>query len=524
MKKLLAACVVAWCHIGSASASVPGWCKDASPEDRYDLKDLSSQDVDRVVETFVHATCKPTAEAQASQAQIDAARQAWGKKLGMTEADWADAVAFANNNRPRDIQLSTKDLAAMTALDQYQVIEGGVATGRGSGFKDADYLADMFEPNLTEVGRLAFIERCIDYPAASYIPAVVFAQCQADIEALDKAKFATQVRADTAHPGENKMVIRFKLYGLPARLKAHADRVQKVWASDPGYKKLWEAAAKGRAAFAATIGSDPALQALATRLDGAYLFQSRKLFDGCEGPTQAALDAVITAKIPASLFKDAGRDMPKAKDAYTGRDDTSSVASRVGPLMIDIPELAFVTGPYAECHRKDSTADFLAGLLYYVPGYRGPRRAALTAITHEKVVLDDMNAKIDYPKAEQPFIETLRGGGSSGGVVKSVKVDGDHLVVALEKLLVKRQECVQSHRTNRISRINGDGSLSYELICDKTGTVTYDDTPADFQIDKRFAGALKKGVQFSAVGSAVLAVWPKKDAALPTLVLGAPVK
>jgi hypothetical protein len=521
MKQLIAASLV-WCHLGSASAAVPGWCKDAAFDDRYDLKDLSSQDVETVIETFAKATCKPSAEAQASAAQIDAARQAWGKKLGMSDADWADAVAFANTNRPGGLELSTKDLAAMTALDQYRAIrEGMPSTGQGTGFDDADYLADMFEPNLTEVGRLGFIERCIDYPAASYIPAVVFAQCQADIDGLDQAKFAAQLRADTAHPGENKMAIRFKLHGLPARLKAHADKVKKLWASDAAYKKLWEAATRGRAAFAATIGADPALLALATRLDSAQFFQSRKLFDGCERPTEAALFAVITAKVSASMFKDAGRDMPKAKGS---RDDASSVASRVGPALIDIPELAFVTGPYAECHKKDATAAFLASLLYYVPGYRGPRRAALTAITREKIALDDLSATIDYPKVGQPFIDQLHLTGSAGGVVKSVKVEGDLLLVALDKLLVKREECVQSHRTNRVSRINSDGSLSYELICDKLGVVTYDDTPADFRIDKKFQAVLKTGVQFSAVGTAIFALWPNRNAKLPTMVLGAPVK
>src|SRR5215467_3702757 len=87
---------------------------------------------------------------------------------------------------------------------------------------------------------------------------------------------------------------------------------------------------------------------------------------------------------------------------------------------------------------------------------------------------------------------------------------------------------LQSHPTNRISRINSDGSISYERICDKMGIVTYDDTPADFRIEKKFEPLLKKGVQFSAVGSpvlgAVLAIWPRKDAAVPTMVLGAAVK
>jgi hypothetical protein len=447
----------------------------------------------------------------------------------MTEADWAEAVAFANvGERPGDIQISGKDLAAMSALDQYQVIRNNMRSvnGYGSGFDQADYLADMFEPNLTEAGRLAFIERCIDYPAATYIPVVIFAQCQADIDAFDKAKLAQQISADKLHPGEHKLALRLRAYTMPARLKEHAAKVQKVFATDAGYKKLWDAAASGRAAFASTLGKNAELLALATRMDSAFFFQSRKMYDGCEAPTQEALTKIISSKVPASMFKGAGRDMPKPRDS-TDKDD-GSVGSKVAPVMIDIPELAFITGPYAQCHKKSPTASFLTSALYYVPGYRGPRRAALTAMTKEKVVLDDMKATIDYPKAGQPYIEGLGGVSSAGGVVKSVRVEGDVLLVSLEKLLVKREECVQSHRTNRVTRINGDGSLSYELICDKMGSVTYDDTPADFRIEKKFQPLLKKGVQFSAVGSgvlgAVLAIWPKKGAPVPTIVLGAEVK
>lgn len=525
MKKAIAVSIAAWvAHVSSASAA-PAWCKDAQADDRYDLGDLSSKDPERVVKTLVKATCKPNPEAQANAAQIEAARQAWGKRLVMSDADWVDAVAFTNDSSIDRPDLSTKDPAAMTALDQYKVIQYGIpnSNAMSGGYDNPDYLTDMFEPNLTEAGRFAFIERCIDYSAVTYMPAVVYAQCQADIDALDKAKFGTQLRADTAHPGKYKMWLRFRLYGLPARLKKHAENVAKVHATDAAYKKLWDAAARGRAAFASTIGADKELLALATRLDGALMFQSRKLYDGCEAPTEAALAKAIGTKVSASLFKDAGRDMPKAKDDWGSKQDYTSVGTRVAPLLSDVRELMFAAGPYIQCHTKaGASAGFLGGLHDFSVGFRGPRRAALDAMTHEKVVLDDMSATITYPKTSVPF----RGGkiDTAGGVVKSVKEDGDLLLVSLEKLMVKREECVQSHYTKKIVRINSDGSISYELICDKYGTVTYDDTPADFRIDKRFKPLLEKGVQFSAAGSDVLAIWPSKDAKAPSYVLGTEVK
>jgi hypothetical protein len=527
MKTLIAATLLALCHVGTASAA-PDWCKDAQFDDDYDLKDLSSKDLDRVFSTFAKATCKPNAEAQASAAQINTARQAWGKKLGMQEADWAEAVAFANvKERPNTtITFSSKDLSQFTALDQYWAIYNSMSLPGGYTYDRRDYLADMFEPNLSEAGRLAYIEKCIDYPFATFNPAVVYALCQADIDAFNPAKFAQQVTADTKHPAEQKMALRIRAYGLPARVKEHKAAVEKIWAKDEGYKKLWDAAAKGRADFASRMGSRTDLLALATRMDSAFFLSSRKMVEGCEAPTQEALDKIIADKVPLALFKGVDKDIPKPYDP--SKKDESSVGAKVGPSLVDIPEVAFIAGPYAQCHKEAPTTKYLNASLYYVPGYRGPRGAAFTSITKEKVVLDDMNATIDYPKANQPWLSRLYTTESAGGVVKSVREEGDILLVSLEKLTVKRQECVQSHRTNRISRINSDGSLSYELICDKMGTVTYDETPSDFRIEKKWKSHLKKGVVFSAVGErqlgALLAVWPSKDAKNPSVVFGQAVK
>lgn len=526
MNKLIAASVVAVLgHVGSAAAGVPGWCKSASFNEKYDLRDLASQDIDRVVVTLAKATCKPSPEAEAGKAQIEAARQAWGKKLLMTDADWADAVDFANvDARPADLAYSVKDLTAMTPVDQYLAINSSVRVGQSYDFDNADYLTDMFEPNLTEVGRLAYISKCIKNRGLSgpENEAVSYAQCQGDIDAFDRAKFAAQLRSDTGHPGANKMRLRLEMYALPKKIKEHAEDVKKILAKDAAYKQLWDAAAKGRAQFASTVGQDADLLALATKLDSANWFKSRKQYDGCAEATEAALMKIISTKVPASTFKDAGRDTPKALDDRDS--DRTTVAQRVAPLLSDIPELMFVAGPYVECHGdKESRSTFLQKLFSFSPGFRGPRRAALTMITKEKVVLDDMNEQVRYPRAGQPF-ETGYHPVSDGGIVKSVKDDADGILVSLEKLLVKREECVKSHYTKKVTRVNSDGSLSYELICDQMGIVTYDDTPNDSKIDKLYKPQLKKGVQYSAVGTAVLAVWKDKNAKLPSHILGVEVK
>lgn len=517
MKTIIAACVLALCHVGTASAA-PAWCKDANFDDRYDLKDLSSKDVGEVIITFAKATCKPNAEATAAAAQIETARQAWGKKLVMQEADWAEAVAYANvKGRPDwTYALSSKDLSQFTALDQYQVIFFGL------GFDRSDYLADMFEPNLTEAGRLAYIEKCLDQPVVAYIPSVAYALCGADVKAFDIQKFGQQISADRAHPLDQKMGMRIRGYNAPKTLETYRKKALEILQMDDGYKKLWEAAAKGRAEFASRMGGRKDLLALATRMDSALFLKSRKMIEGCEAATQEALDKLLAEKVPVSLFKDVKKDIPKNED----KKDAKSVGAVIAPLLIDIPEIAFIAGPYAECHKNSEMASFLTGALYYTPGYRGPRGAAYTAITKEKILLDDTAAKIDYPPVGQPF---LSGGSASstGGVVDSVREEGGMLVVSLPKMTSKGEECVKEHYGNRITRINSDGSLSYEWFCDKWATVTYDVTPKDYRFDLKWKSFLKKGAVFSVMDRSVptpLVLWPSADAKTPTVMFGQPVK
>ncbi len=525
MKKLVAVSVMAWlCHMQSAEAGVPAWCKDYASNYRYDLKDLSSKDVgDRIIPTFVGAACNPDSEVEARKADIEKARQAWGKKLGMNEADWADAVAWANvQARPESFRSpSTKDLAKMTPVDQYIAVKEGFSEN-GTPFNNAVYLADMFEPNLSEVGRLAYIEECIYETRMDMADnAVQFAACQGDIDAFDPAKFAAQLRMDTANKGEHRMELRLLAYGLPTRLKKHAENVAKVHAKDEAYKKLWDAAKKGRADWATLFGGNKDLLALAQRMDTYQFTKSRKAFEGCEEATTTALRAAITAKVPAKLFKD-------QKDVRMSPHE--GVAKGVGAAMLDIPEVAFVAGPYIICNDTTGTTEFLSYFLDNVPGQRGPRAAAFTEIMKAKIVLDDMNAKINYPSVRPPYARSHGAITSTGAVVKSVKLVNDVLIVESMPLPVKVNTCQKSHRTNRISRINGDGSIEYETICDKWGVVIHNDAWGDFEINKSFQSVLKKGVLFSSVngsgkqGADLLALWPKKDAALPTMVLGAPVK
>lgn len=510
----------------SAAAAPPAWCKGATAGPA-DLSRLSSTDVKDVLKTFVSAACAPTPEVEAHRGEIEAARQAWGKRLGMVEADWADVVAYAVTRDDSTIRAapSTDVLAAAAPIDQYAVIMR-VSEGDSETYAKLDtmYAADMFESSLSQLGRFAFLTTaCFDQGRNPAVDSdgmlgteVSWAICQADFERFDLAKFLDEVRSATAD-GAVKMKLRVAAFDLPKRMRDHAADVQLMLKRDDGNRKAFDVAAKARAEWSSGIGKNARLLELALAMDSAQLAQSRKQLDGCEARTAAALaDAVAT--VPARAF--AGmhdeRDNPVA-----------GFASAAGPLLMRSPAVNLAAIAFAQCAPESAISAFLRDSLANGPGLRGPRNAALSSLKATRIVYDKMNAKLTFPSS-RPYGRAYPDGHvavmSRGGVVASVKRSGELLAIALEKNLVKQQDCLKSHSTGRVQQVRSDGSVIYERVCDKSGTVVHDYTWINFEVSAKYASWLRPGVQFSAVEKDVIAIWPSKTARAPSIVLGGVVK
>ncbi|MBE7450607.1 MAG: hypothetical protein HS111_17420 [Kofleriaceae bacterium] len=513
-------------HDPGAARAEPGWCKGASFAGEVDPRDLAAKEPQRVVAALAHASCAPDPRAAANRAEVDRSRAAWGQRLGMTEADWGDVIAWIDAGEGRDVklELSTRELARFTPIDQYIAIaEGFPRPGGDAPFVDPIYVADALEPALGEVGRYAYLGACLKATTSvtsSAPPAATWALCQGDVERFDLARFHDELRADPAHRGDVKMMLRFAAFDLKQRLADHARAVEKARRIDPAYAAMFELAAAARRDWAAGLGKRADLLALAQRMESAHWAGSRKLYEGCEATTAAALEAAI-AKVPASTWK-AMKD--QRFDPYGG------FAQTAGPVLVAIPEINLVAGAYVLCRPRTATADFLANFLEDTVAHRGPRTAAFARMLAEKLTLDAIDEEIYWPATRRPYRRSGGTVGSAGGVVAKTTAEGDAVRVTLERFLVKRTECVQSHATRKITRILPDGKLEYERVCDRMGEVTYDQTWADFQIAKAYAPLLKKGVKFSAIhppggGPAeVIVIWPDKKTEVPTWLLGARVK
>jgi hypothetical protein len=502
---------------GSARADTPAWCKEAHAESPR-LDHLASKDVREVLRAFVGAACAPTAESDAHRAEIEQARAAWAARLGLQESDWRDVAAYVasayyNDDTRVRTEPSTPDLAAATPIDQYVVIKRAIADM--SSVFDAVYLADVFDSRLSEPGRLAFLEDCL---RDEWNLGVLWAVCEEDFARFDAARLFAQVRSDTAQPGELRMKIRLGAYRLPERIKAHREAVAKLMASDEAWKKVFELAQKARAEWTAAVGGEAKLLATVTKLDSATLARSRKLFEGCDAETMPAL-ADAASRIPAKTFT----NMKDIRD-----DPFHGFAKQALPLVVRDPRFHLAAIGVAECQARPNLGNVLASALKRGPGARGPRDYALGRIATSDIQLDKVGATIVIPQTRRPYASRGAAPASVGGAVERVTKSGDELVVKLQPLMVKRDDCVQEHRTNRVERIRDDGKVMYELQCDQTATVVHDEQWSPLKVSARYQALIKPGVVISVVGDQgandLVAVWPSVKSPVPSWVFGGGVK
>jgi hypothetical protein len=525
MGELLISGVVLLALVQVADASPPAFCRGKTTTDGhetlYRLTSHQTSSWDEVVMVWQLA-CSTDPEAVQKHAEIEAARAAWSKKLGMRDADWADVGASQERHESSKVDFSSKNINELTPIDQYIAIESKFGDSNGP---DAIYSADIFDQHLSETGRMALVAFCLETASvavkAGNLP--TYAVCWPDIEKFDLDKALAEITADTAHPGELKMQLRMAAFELPDKIKEAVARKAEFIKADATWKKMFDVAAAARDQWTKTVGANKKLVELAAAMDGAALFHSRKLQDGCE-PTADALLAEAVSTLPAKAFTGMHDDRAMA---------TKSFAESAGRLLASTPVINVAATAYAECRSTSATGDWLREFVMYMPGYRGPRSAALTAIMSENWQFDDTRA----PKPAFPSYSgrpATRSGGtvmSMGGVAKSVKKQGNVLVVALEKTSLTQEECVKEHSSGHIARIRESGSIEYAMICDKTSMKTHDTTMRDFKIaiTPAVEKALKPGVMFSAIGLSgasqeVIAIWPNKSAKTPTWVVGGAVK
>jgi hypothetical protein len=498
----------------SLATAAPAWCnvEGAQKLAVSSLDDLYSEDDPRdALMTLVAATCYPDSDAKAQAKQIETTRQAWSKKLAMTDADWADAADWAQRpqverNSPSIYATEKRAWTAFTPIDQYGAILNSTM-GDSSKVTDAEYLVDALGDKLTETGRFAYISLCIQERSGP----VRWAMCQPDIAALNLTKLATELRGDTQHNGYQRMTIRLAVFESGPKLAEHANRVKELKAKDPAYAKMFTLA---EGAWKSWASVDASLVALMTNIDDARVTNSRKASEGCEAKTWDAWKRVVGG-IPAKSFA-----------ALKGEDNWSFFSPAIA-LILNNPNGYLAGLALNQCGMLNKDTNYLVRELGENlgswPGFRGPRGASHTTILTAGLELDDRDQRIEYPDLERPWLHRQTGSSGGGkGVVASMKTSGAKTTIEFKKEKVKQTRCTKGHYTNRVTQITSSGSIIYQYIC--TAEVNETIIVAPFPpatVNSRYVEALKVGMLVTVVEDVVAVAYKGET---PVVVAGVGVK
>ena len=501
-------------HTATAAAAPPAWCKGGDEKPTYYLKTLYTEaDAYQALISLVAASCYPDSDLANQDKQIVALRDAWSKKLALTEADWTDVSEWAHLPKylRGDPRISVTDRQAAwskyTPLDQY-----GALSSSDIGQVDGAYLADAFGAKLTQLGRLGYVAQCVD--TGSSDPAVKWAMCATDAAQLDLGKIAGEIRGDTTHSAGDRMTARIVAYEVIAKkLPRYLADTKALRAKDPAYVTMF---ALGEAAHKAWSATDARWIALAADLDDARATGSRAASAGCIAKTWEAWKSVVAA-VPAKRLT---AIHPEVGNQFAPQ----LMAAVVGEANGYLAALAI-----NECAQLEGKVDYLSRVIGYAierwPGFRGPRTATQTAILVAGLKLDKRDASIDFPELKRDWIRGDGGNSNFGlGGVESVKIEGERATVTFAKEKVTQTRCTKGHYTSQISQIMSDGTVVYYYVCDKEVTETIEVPPSPpMYIGARYAAGLKKGMTVQITDDVAVVAYPKGKGA-PALVTGVEVK
>ena len=520
--------VLGWA--ANAAAAPPAWCSGTGGN-RVDssgsIKDaIEDTDPRNALRNLVARICNPGTDDEDAMSDLEAARKKWSTRLELTEADWADVAAYATLGQGERMageihllndseQARKRPWSSFDNIDQYVWLNSELGAS-DSLTLDHNYLADGFGARLSETGRLAYIRDCINGNGP-----VQWAMCQGDIDRLDLKKALAEVRENKAYGGWEKIRLRIVIADLKVKLTEHAAKVKQLVASDPGYAKMFDAAAAARKEWDERLKTDAALIALVDKMDDARITNSRSGFAGCADTTWAAWKAAM-ATVPAKKYEGMHDDRGNGKSFL---DD--AITPIVNSPEAYLASVAFITcmtvGQEHDAKRDVLVRELGAGMQYW-PGFRGPRTAAESAILMAGITLDDRDAKLDYPKKSRPFSSGsgYRSGGGAG-VVSKLTPSGTTTTVDFKAIMVKQVQCAQSRQTNRVVQIRSDGVLQYEVVCIRNETVTVNKADGPQKVNPKYLDGVHPGVYASIVEDVVAATW-KPGAAVPSTVFGVALK
>jgi hypothetical protein len=398
------------------------------------------------------------------------------------------------------------------AWSKYDPFEQWIVLGNDNrDYMNPAYVADALDDKLSALGRAGYVRRCM----LSELPSL-WAICQGDIDQFDAAKATAEVDADAAHQRDHESAKRL-INETKDAIPAHAAKVKALFGKDDTYKKMFDIAATARKQ---TYGS-PELRAIALDMDDARTTQSRKALAGCDAKIWPLWTKAVSA-IPAKSF------------SMTYKDTQSEIEHEHAATVVGTPDGYLAAVALVACLPIDSVTYDLFDALYFWPGFRGPRNAAVIAMMSAGLQLDQKDASISWPGVDRRRFFTNNGNGAQapasggrGGVAPlvSLKPNGDKVHVTYGSIKAKMTKCADYKPGKHLSRIESDGRLVYEGTCYKYVQEMVDfGAPPPMDLPKRYTTGMKAGMYVDFSESALLNARATATSKQPSVVFGVPVK
>jgi hypothetical protein len=472
----------------SHGRTLPAWC--VAGTDRFssytDSRGHLPEDLRTHLEAVLGGLCSEYGIPDDDIPKWEAKRQALMTQLGMTDADWPDAVAWIVHPE-WDVPYDRKKAwSALDPVEQVGLLERSDPVAGG-----VVYMADALATGLSAAGRFAIVDRCIMEITAHES----WAWCDTDIAALDAKKALAEMHADKSHQPIERMTVRMIVDRVQTKLPELQKKIADAKAQDG---KLFQIATDTRRDWDAHP-PDAKLLAIALAADDARI--TGKPIDACTDKVWPAFETAVSA-IPAKRF-----GALKSMDA--GNLATVILGDRDGYLAAT---------SLAEC---PDASPALASILEartnsYWPGFRGPRTAAMSAMLEAGLHV----LQVDHGRG--PRIESRAQGGGEG-VIASAKANGDKLAIEFKKDMKSEDACAEGHDTDHILGVGVTGAIQYEYVCTKYTKIAYDTAPKPQTLGARFATGVKAGVTVRFEGDVAVFVRPSPKAD-PIAVFGVSVK
>lgn len=509
-----------------AAEAAPAWCGDTKVRSEGSLDSaLTSDDAAFALRDLVGASCNPDGEERDRAPEIAEARARWSKKLGMQDADWADAAAYAQldlSARRDDVRIvgdqnypRIRDAwSAMTPIDQYAaIVRGGGASDDLA--LDKAYLTDAFGAKLTATGRFGYAHNCLTQTGTP----VEWAMCQPDVDAIDAAKINAELRSDSKYTPADRMRVRIEIDRMQPKIADRKAKLKALIASDPGYARMFEIAAAVRQEWDQRYRDDAALLDLLAKLDDAQATQSRRAFEGCAAPAWAAWQAGVRG-FDRKKLEDLKPDPKYAMEPYE---------RAAGMLLADthvyMGALAMVSchGGVERDQQHDAIIQQLSKALQVWPGARGPRTATQTAIMLAGIEFDRRDLQLRFPGVNRFYgtRDIVDGGGQ--GIIAKLKPAGDQVKVEFKPDIEKEEVCAEAVYNNRILEITSNGTIVYDYTCKRTEINTRNKASKPTEAAAAQMQGLKPGMYVSILGGQVMFARAKPGGAMVTL-FGVPLK